>query len=90
VPRILGGDDELYSIARTSIGAEQELTPEQSARLRGQTAAELRDDAKQMRRELGMPVDDRPRDEAGRFRERNAVDLHRSMNSLIRQAAGRQ
>jgi hypothetical protein len=31
-------DDELFSIARASIGAEHELTPQQSARLRGQSA----------------------------------------------------
>jgi hypothetical protein len=35
-------DDELYSIARTSIGAEHELTPEQSARLVGTDAKSLR------------------------------------------------
>jgi hypothetical protein len=79
-------DDELLSIAKTSIGAEHELTPEQSARLRGQTAAELRSDAKAMRRELGMPVDDRPRDHGGRYAKSGGIY---DMNAMIRRAAGR-
>jgi hypothetical protein len=79
-------DEELLSIAKTTIGAEHELTPEQSARLRGQTAAELRSDAKAMRRELGMPVDDRPRDPGGRFAKSGGIN---DMNTAIRRAAGR-
>jgi hypothetical protein len=83
-------DDELLALARASIGAEVGLNEAQSRRLVGETAGEIRSDAKLMARELGLPVDDRLRDEAGRFRERNAVDdLHSSMNTLIRRASGR-
>jgi hypothetical protein len=84
-------DPELLSIARASIGAEHELTPEQSARLRGQTASELRADAKAMRRELGLPVDDpreRDRDDQGRFVGASGSGKF-DMNSFIREAAGR-
>jgi hypothetical protein len=82
---------DLADIGRLPIGQnEYGLTEAQSRRLRGETADEVRADAKAMRRELGLPVDDRLRDEAGRFRERNAVDdLHASMNKLIRTASGR-
>jgi hypothetical protein len=66
------------------------LTEPQARRLRGQSADEVRADAKAMRRELGLPVDDRLRDGAGRYRQRNPVDdLHGSMNKLIRTASGR-
>jgi hypothetical protein len=86
-----GVDDELFSIARTSIGAEHELTPAQSARLRGQTAQELRDDARAMRGELGMePLPDprdRDRDDLGRFAVKQTHGD--SFNSFIRRAAGR-
>jgi hypothetical protein len=78
-------DAELYAIARASIGAEHELTAEQSARLRGQTAAELRDDARLMRVELGLDpaADDRPRDQGGRYAKSGGI------NDMLRRAAGR-
>jgi hypothetical protein len=93
----IGGvdDPELLSIARTSIGAEHGLSPEQSARLHGQTASELRDDARAMRVELGLaPVEEeRPRDRGGRYAKSGGVyDQGTSgarFNQLIRQAAGR-
>jgi hypothetical protein len=93
-PRIFSVDDELLSIARASIGAEHELTVEQSARLRGQTAAELRDDAKAMRRELGIPsLDERPRDQGGRFAKTGGIydkgSPNAEMNARIRAATGR-
>jgi hypothetical protein len=85
-------DPELFSIARASIGAEHELTSEQSARLRGQTAKELRDDARAMRGELGMePLPsprDRDRDDQGRFVAASGSGKF-DMNSFIREAAGR-
>lgn len=80
-------DDELVSIARTALGQEAGLTAEQSRRLRGETAAELRADAKAMRSELGLPpLDERERDEQGRFR---AAESGVDMNRMIRAAAGR-
>jgi hypothetical protein len=89
-------DPELFTIARASIGSEHGLTPEQSARLHGQTARELRDDARAMRGELGMePLDDDPpRDHGGRFARSGGIyDQGASgaarFNQLIRQAAGR-
>jgi hypothetical protein len=80
-------DDELYAIARASIGATFGLSEAQSRRLHGATAAEIRADAKAMARELGLEVDndDRGRDERGRFAESGS-----SMNALIRQASGRR
>jgi hypothetical protein len=78
-------DDELVTIARTAIGAEYGLTPEQARRLRGDTAGELRADAKAMRSELGMPaLDERARDRRGRFDSESA-----DMNRRIREALGR-
>jgi hypothetical protein len=63
-------DDELLSIARTSIGAEVGLNPAQSRRLVGETAGEIRSDAKAMARELGLVVDvDPPRDPGWAVRE---------------------
>lgn len=83
-------DDELFGIAKTAIGAEHELSPAQSARLRGSTAAELRADAAAMRHELGLaPLPDprdRERDEQGRYRPRTSAD---DFNRLIRSVAGR-
>jgi hypothetical protein len=86
-------DPELLDIARASIGAEHELTSQQSARLRGQTAKELRDDARAMRGELGMePLPDprdRDRDEGGRFTAKQTTGSSGFMNRLIREASGR-
>jgi len=48
-------DDELLALARRAIGDEYELSPQQAPRLRGATASDLRDDARSMRRELGLP-----------------------------------
>jgi hypothetical protein len=81
-------DPELFELAKAAIGHEHELTPQQAARLRGQTAAELRDDAKLMRVELGLdsPDDDRPRDRGGRFARSGGVF---DMNRELRRAAGR-
>jgi hypothetical protein len=78
---------ELLDLAKSAVGAEHELTPEQSRRLCGQTAADLRADAKVMRRELGLPsLDDRPRDPGGRFAKTGGVY---DINAAIRRAAGR-
>jgi hypothetical protein len=58
--------------------------------LRGSTVSALRDDAKQMRDELGLePLDEhddrgRHRDQGGRF-----ARGERDMNSIIRAASGR-
>jgi hypothetical protein len=92
--RNIGGvdDPELFQVARASIGAEHGLTSEQSARLHGQTASELRADAKAMRGELGMePLDnDPPRDRGGRYAKSGGIyDQGARFNQLIRQAAGR-
>jgi hypothetical protein len=86
-------DAEIFSIARASIGAEHGLTPRQSARLHGQTAAELRDDAKAMRAELGLDPPN-PRDQGGRFAKPGGIyDMGSTssarFNQLIREAAGR-
>lgn len=80
-------DADLYETARAAIGQQYGLTPAQSKRLKGTTAADLHDDAKAMRSELGLgPVRERERDEQGRFiAGENGAD----MNALIRQRAGR-
>jgi hypothetical protein len=81
---------DLAEIGRASIGHEYGLTPEQSKRLRGESADEVRADAKEMRHELGLaPLDDdehddRARDEHGRFAKSSG------MNAIIRQASGRR
>jgi hypothetical protein len=87
-------DDELFAIARESIGARFELSPAQSARLRGTTRKELEAEARAMRRELQLPDldegaehDERRRDERGRFASGEPSGA--SMNVLIRRAAGR-
>jgi hypothetical protein len=88
VRRLTGVDDpELFAIARASIGAEHGLSPAQATRLRGHTAGELRADALEMRRELGLdPVDERPRDQGGRYAKTGGIyDLNRE----LRRAAGR-
>jgi hypothetical protein len=80
-------DDETIAFLRSSVAREAGLSEGQSRRLKGETVAELRADAKAMRAELDMPpLDDedggRQRDASGRFQTR-------SMNQAIRQAAGR-
>jgi hypothetical protein len=81
-------DHELVAIARASIAAHYGLSEAQSRRLVGQTAAELRADARLVARELGIAVDDDDdgdgvqRDEHGRF-------AGRDMNKTIRAASGR-
>ena len=78
-------DNELLDVARVAIAAEFGLGAAQARRLRGETAAELRADAKAMRAELGLePVDERERDQQGRY-----ASGERDMNSVIREAAGR-
>jgi hypothetical protein len=79
---------ELLDLAKTAVGHEHQLTPEQSRRLIGSDAQSLRRDAKRMRAELGMPsLDDRPRDPAGRYARHGAVH---DFNRIIRQATGRE
>jgi hypothetical protein len=78
-------DDETLAYLRVAVGHDYELTPEQSARLRGQGVTALREDARAMRRELQMPDLDegqQRRDERGRFTPSD-------FNRAIRQAAGR-
>jgi hypothetical protein len=85
-------DDELVAIARSAIGAEHGLTPAQSERLIGSSAAEIRADAKLMAKELGLVADDDPpRDRGGRFARSGGVYDTRGldMNRIIRQATGR-
>jgi hypothetical protein len=81
-------DDETLAYLRVAVGRDFELTSEQSARLRGDTVSTLKDDAKQMRRELQMPDLDegqQSRDASGRFARSGKLD----MNAAIRAAAGR-
>jgi hypothetical protein len=80
-------DNEVVTIAKTAIAAEYGLSPVQARRLHGDTASDLRADAKAMRAELGLPeLDERERDEHGRFR---AAESGVDMNRMIRAAAGR-
>jgi hypothetical protein len=85
-PAYADGLSDLADIGRLAIGQhEYGLTEAQSRRLRGETADAVRADARQMRRELRLPdLDERDRDEHGRFRTKG-VDV----NAAIRQAAGR-
>ena len=88
-------DNELFSIARTSVGSEQGLTPAQSARLRGQIAKELYDDARAIQGELGMEtLDDPPRDQGGRYAKTEGIydnggSSNARFNQLMRAVAGR-
>jgi hypothetical protein len=78
-------DDELLTLAKRAFGHEFDLSPEQAARLNGNDAKSLREDAGRMRGDLGMsPLDERERDGQGRF-SRGEND----MNTIIRTAAGR-
>jgi hypothetical protein len=79
-----GLDAETLSYLRTRIAQEAGLPEQHAQRLIGGSLRELRDDAKQMARELGIAVDDRERDEQGRFRS------GASMNEILRSAAGRR
>jgi hypothetical protein len=81
-------DDELVGIAKSSIGAEVGLTPAQSARLVGETAGELRKDARAMAKELGLEVDEQARDEGGRFASSGDNAESARMNEAIRAARG--
>jgi hypothetical protein len=83
--RAIPGDD-LTQLGRIHIGtSEYGLSPAQAARLRGDDPASVRADAAAMRIELGMPdLDERERDESGRFRPSTG-----DMNRAIRAAAGR-
>jgi hypothetical protein len=78
---------DLAEIGRVSIGVNEfGLSEAQSRRLRGSSADEVRADAKQMRKELGLPtLDERKRDEEGRYARSGGSD----MNRIIREAAGR-
>jgi hypothetical protein len=88
-------DNDLLSIAKTAIGGEIGLTPAQSRRLSGETAVDLRADALQMGRELGLVVDDPPpRDRGGRFAKSGGIydkpgSKNSTMNDWIRTVAGR-
>jgi hypothetical protein len=78
-------DESLLDLAKRQVAHEFGLSPEQGNRLHGDDVAALRSDAKVMRTELGLePLDERERDEHGRFK-RGEVD----MNAVIRSAAGR-
>jgi hypothetical protein len=81
-----GLDTETLSYLRTRIAQEAGLPEQHAHRLVGGSLAALRQDARKMRAELGMEtLDDRERDEQGRFRSAAPMD----MNALIRQASGR-
>jgi ABC-type dipeptide/oligopeptide/nickel transport system ATPase component len=76
-------DEELVALGRIAIGMQEfGLTQAQAARLRGASPDEVRADARQMCKELGVPdPTERGRDEGGRFVG--------GMNQRIRAAAGR-
>jgi hypothetical protein len=78
-------DDETLAYLRVAVGRDYELTPEQSARLRGDTVSTLKGDAKAMRRELQMP----DLDEGGQRRDKQGRFTPSDFNRAIRQAAGR-
>lgn len=79
-------DDETLDYVKVAVGREHGLSEGQARRLRGATVSALRDDARAMRRELGLDDDDehddRQRDEHGRF-------AGAGMNRIIRRASGR-
>ena len=77
-------DPELVAAAKSYVGQQHGLSEQQSRRLQGDTLRELHTDAVLMAKELGLVVDDRARDESGRF-----ATAGRSMNEQIRSAAGR-
>jgi hypothetical protein len=84
--------EELREYARTAVGREIGLSEAQSKRIVGSTLAEMRHDAKQMARELGLEVDDEDDDASGAQRDehgRFAKSGGRDMNRLIRAASGR-
>jgi hypothetical protein len=85
----MADDDELVDYVRSKVGDEYGLSEPQSRRLRGRTLAELRSDAAEMRRELGLePLDEgAARDEHGRFASSAGPA---SMNRIIREASGRR
>jgi hypothetical protein len=76
-------DDDTLDYLKLAVAREYELSESQGRRLQGTTVTALKDDARAMRRELQMPdLDERDRDEHGRFKGR-------SMNDAIRATAGR-
>jgi hypothetical protein len=79
---------DLAEIGRLAIGQHEfGLSEAQSKRLRGESADDVRADAKAMRAELGLPpLDERGRDERGRYSPKSPEG---DMNAKIRAAAGR-
>jgi hypothetical protein len=80
---------DLAEIGRVSIGVNEfGLTEAQSKRLRGESADEVRADARAMREELRLePIEpERARDDGGRYA---AGEDEGDMNRLIREASGR-
>jgi hypothetical protein len=77
---------DLAEVGRLAIGQHEfGPTEAQSRRLLGQTADEVRADAKPMRHELGLPPlgDGRPRDPAGRFASSGGVyDINAAIRSF--------
>jgi hypothetical protein len=84
-------DDDTLDYLRVTVGRDFDLSEPQARRLRGTTVAALKQDARAMRRELGLAVEDDDerdgvqRDERGRF-----TGAGNAMNRIIRQASGRR
>jgi hypothetical protein len=82
--------EELLDFARSRIASEFGLSEPQGRRLRGRSLSELRNDAAEMRSELGLQplAEGATRDQHGRFTTagKNATD----MNRIIREASGRR
>jgi hypothetical protein len=84
----VGDDGDLIGYVKTKVGEAAGLTEAQARRLTGSTLREIEADAKTMAKELGLVVEDRARDEGGRFVSGGESE-GRTMNRIIREAAGR-
>jgi hypothetical protein len=85
LPRFRGNvtvmhDDETQRVLRNVAGGEHNIPERLRGRLRGDTIGDLRKDAQQLAKELGI-VEPQPRDAHGRYAS--------SMDELIRHGIGR-
>jgi hypothetical protein len=80
-------DAETRTFLAHHVGAEHDIPEALRPRLGGESVAELRADAAALATELGIAPQEpaRARDEGGRFARTSS-----GMNSIIRQAAGRE
>ena len=77
-------DAETLSFLAHHVGEEHGIPEQLRSRLSGETVSELRHDASELAKQLGIaPVQERQRDEAGRFARTSS-----GFNRLIREAAG--